>query len=263
MNGSGQERGKVGVPFRGDAHAVGHFVAHGEGQGHAGDLGINAGFAGQAEGDAGDAHGGIHIRPAQLFHGQGGAGENGVEVVVGQRLEAFPGLVRQRVKVREGHIAAGIPADLQGKRVGLVPVELGGFGQLLQIVAAHIQPHIVGQRAGVVIQSPEHGVEHVNAGKNRDDPARPLNGVPFQHDHQHDAGKNQHAQRHSQQLPDGEVHAACPLGKNGLRGADDVGVHHIHQGRKPFTEPHQHPGDGAEDGGGEVAEPIFQRKRLL
>ena len=263
MNGSGQERGKIGVPFRGDAHAVGHFVADGEGQGHVGNLGIDAGFAGQAEGDAGDAHGGIHIRPAQLFHRQGGAGENGVEVVVGQRLEAFPGLVRQRVKVREGHIAAGIPADLQGEGVGLVPVELGGFGQLLQIVAAHIQPHIVGQGAGVVIQTPEHGVEHVNAGKNRDDPPRPLNGVPFQHDHQHDAGKNQHAQRHSQQLPDGEVHAACPLGKNGLRGADDVGVHHIHQGRKPFTEPHQHPGDGAEDGGGEVAEPIFQRKRLL
>ncbi len=129
----------------------------------------------------------------------------GIEVVVGQRLEALPCLVCQRVEVREGHVAASVPVDLQGKGVGLVPVVFSGFGQLLQIVAAHVQPHVVGQGAGVVIQTPEHGVEHVNTGKKREHPAAPLNGVPFQHDHQHNAGKDQRAQRHGQQLPDGEI----------------------------------------------------------
>ena len=263
MDRAGQESGEVGIPFHGDAHPVGHFVADGEGQGHIRDLGIDRCFAGDAAGETGDAHGGIHIRPEQLLHGNGGTGEDRVMVVIGQSLETLAGSGRQNVKAGELNIATRIPVHLQSQFRGLVPVVFGGFCQFLDGVTGDFQTHIVGQITCVVVQAPENGVQHIDTGNHRQHPACPLNGILFQNDHQHQRCQDHNTQHHNQQLPQRERHNGRPLGQKSLECADDVRVDHIHQSGKFFTELHQHPGDGTEDGGSQVTEPIFQRKVLL
>ena len=52
---------------------------------------------------------------------------------------------------------------------------------------------------------------------------------------------------------DQHIHGAAPGGQIALHGPDHVGVDHVHQGREPFAEFGQHPGQGADDTGGDVA----------
>ena len=238
-------------------------MGHGEGQTHVGHIGIHGGLSGHAEGHPGDAHGGVQIRPAQLLHRHHRAGENGVVIGIGQGVEAIPCLLRQLGKISKVRITGGVPGNLGRQIVGLVPVIQGGLGKLLQIVAGHFQTHILRQGSGVVVQAPHHGVEHIKSGEYRQHPAGPLNGVPFENQHQHQAGQNQHPQGHRQHLPHGKVHTGRPLRQHPLEGADDVGVDHVHQGGESLAELHQHPGDGGENAGCQIAEPISQRKRLL
>ena len=89
MEGPGQEGGKVGVPLRRNAHPVGHFVAHGKGQADVGNLGIHTGLSRKPKGHAGNAHGGVHIAPAQLLHRLGGTGKHGIMPLLGEILEAL------------------------------------------------------------------------------------------------------------------------------------------------------------------------------
>ena len=59
------------------------------------------------------------------------------------------------------------------------------------------------------------------------DPAQPLDEIPAQHDHQHDAGEQSQHQQHREQLPQAEGYAACPFSQGGLEHPGDVGVNHV------------------------------------
>ena len=50
------------------------------------------------------------------------------------------------------------------------------------------------------------------------------------------------------------------LSKIILHIADHIRVNHVHQNGVFLTELQQHPGDGCENTGSQIAEPIFQRK---
>ena len=210
-------------------------MAHGKGQGHIGNLGIHRRLTGQAHGDAGDAHGGIHVRPAQLLDGQGGAGKDGVLPLVGQIPEALSGFFCQVFKAGEADVSGAVPADLEGQLVCLVPVVFRGLGQLTQGVGGGLHTDVIGKGAGIIVQAEDQHVQHVDSAARRQHPAEPGDGVPLKEDHQHDAGQHDYPQHHRQQLPQAEVHLAAPLGQGGLEGADDIGVNHIHQGGELFA----------------------------
>ena len=156
-----------------------------------------------------------------------------------------------------------VPVYLGGQLVGLVPVILGGLGQLRHGVAADIHPQIVAEGARVVVEAEHGGMNHVDKADDGQHPARPADDVFAQHHHNHQRGQRHHPQRHCQHLPQKEVHTAAPLGQNALEIADDIGVDHVHQSRKPLPELHQHPGNGPKDSGRQIAPKIFQRKSLL
>ena len=175
-------------------------------------------------------------------------------------MEALAGFIRQFLKGGELDVAAAVPADLIGKIVGFVPIILGGLGQLLQIVAGNLKAHILRQGTGVVIHAPHGHMQQVDTSKHRQHPAKPLDWVPFQNNHQHEAGKNQNAKHHRQQLPHGVADLGGPVCQNILQGAHNVGVDHVHQLRVALAELRKHPGQRGENSGSQVAKPIFQRK---
>ena len=260
---AGQKCGKIGIPFRGDAHPVRHLVAHGEGQQHIRDLGIHRCLAGETEGHAGDAHGGIQVCPAQFLNGKGGACKNGVGVIVNQILKALTGALGQNVEGSVFHGSAAVPADLLAENVGLVPVIFGGFRQFINGILGRLHTDVFRQGTGVIIQAPDHGMQQIHQRQGGQYPAAPGDDALFGGDHSHKAGKDHHRQRHCQQLPQQKIHTGGPLGQNVLQCADHIGIDHIDDGGEPLAKLHQHPGQAADDGGGEISEPVFQRKRLL
>ena len=168
-------------------------------------------------------------------------------------MEAVSGHFGELFKGAEAHRAGGIPGHLGGQGIGLVAVVFRGLGQLLQGIGGGIQPHVLGNGTGVVVQAVHTGVQAVDAAAHGQHPAEPLDGVPLEHDHQHDACQHQHPQHHRQQLPQAEVHLAAPLGQHGLQGPRYVGVDHIHQGRKPLPVGHEHGGNGGKNTGHKIS----------
>ena len=174
-------------------------------------------------------------------------------LLVGQGLEALPGLGRQLVKGLEGHAAVTGSRHLGGQGIGLVPVVFRGLRQLLQGIGGHIQPQILGNGTGVVIEAEQGRMEAIDGAEHRQHPAPPLDGVPLEDHHEHNAAKDQGPQGHCQQLPQAQIHLAAPLGQNALQIPCHVGVDHIHDGREPLGVGHQHPGNGPKDPGGQIS----------
>ena len=170
-------------------------MAHGKGQAHIGNLGIYRSLAGDAHGKSRDTHGGIHIRPAQLLDRQGRTGKDGVGILIGQHPEAVPRLIRKGLEIRKFHIAVFIPIDLICQRIGMIPIINRCFFQLVSIVGSNLHTNVIRQRAGIVVQAKDCGMNHIHEGAGSQHPAEPLDGIPFQNDHQNQTCQSQH-QKH-------------------------------------------------------------------
>ena len=235
-------------------------MAHGKGQRNGGDFRIHRRLAGKAHGHTGNAGGRIKACPSQLFHRRIVSGEHGVVIVIGQVVEAVVGLSRQGVEIREIQAAVGVPGHLGRKAVGLVPIIGRCIHQLGQGIFLHIQPDVVGQRAGVGIQAIDARMQEVHDGHRRQHPAEPLDGIPPENDHQHDAGNDDENPHRRQHLPDGIADGTAPGGKGVLPRPGYIRIEHIDEFFMGLGELGQHPGKEAENARRQITAPIFQRK---
>ena len=255
-----QKSGKIGVPLGGNTHTVCHLMTHGEGNGHSRNLGIYRCFAGNTHGNTGDAHGGIHIRPAQFLYRQFGTGKYRIGEFIDQRMEAASGFLRQCFKIIKCHVALCVTLHLGCKKVCLIPVVNSCTFQLFHSILAHIQTNIFRQGTCIIVQTEHQCVQKINGCGAGQHPAKPPDRIPSHHDHQHNADDQSDSQQQRTHLPQTEADAGRPLRQHIQHRAGDIGIDHVHQLLKFLCQPHQSPGNGTNDSGCQKTSPIFQRK---
>ena len=219
---------QIGVPLRCDAHPVRHFVADGKGQGNGMGVGIHSGFAGKGHGNAGDTHGGVHVCPAQLLYGKGGAGKYRQVLLVNQIVKTVSGGFRGLPEGGCVQAAVGIPGNKKRQLVGFVPVIGGGIDEVGGgNVGINGKTNVLGKGTAVLIQTVKTRMQAPDKGHCCHDPAQPLDKIPTENDHQHHGADNQHHQSDGQHLPQQEIYTAGPLSQKVLNHAAGVGVDHV------------------------------------
>ena len=180
-----------------------------------------------------------------------------------QGVEAVAGHFRQGFKIGEGHVAVGVPLHLVGQKICHIPVVGGGGSQLGDGVIPLLHADILGNGTGVVVQTENQGVQQVHKAHHRQHPSDPADGTAAEHNHQNydQDGGNGGGQYHH--LPQAEGQRCRPGSQNVHQGPGQIGVDHVHQIGEPLSQLQQGPGYGADDGGGQISSPVFQRKRLL
>ena len=113
------------------------------------------------------------------------------------------------------------------------------------------------------IQAVDAGVQAEQQAGARQNPAKPLDKIPPENNHQHDGRQHDNPDDNREQLPQAEIHAAAPAGKGCLDQPGNIGIDHVHQCGVGFGKDHQRPGQSGKQRRHNVSAPIFQRKNLL
>ena len=245
------------VPLGCDTHTIAHLTADREGLHKFGSLRVQGCLTGDGYGIAHFAPLGKPLGVAQFFDGKGRTGKYGVVVLIHQILKAVFCLFVQLLQI---HAAAG---SLACQSIGHIPVVYRRILHLFLDIFHFAQTDVLGNGAGKFIHAKNAGMQQQNQRCRRHNPAKPLDRIPLENDHQHDTCHRKHHQSQQNCLPHAELHADAPVCHKVLDHSGHVGIHHIHQLAVCFSKFPEGPGAGCQNGRNQITSPIFQRIHLL